>query len=158
MAPKPLVYLLAITAAGIASVSAVALPEPKPFTIPADVEILDLRTEEDKASGGIDKRTNGAVYVCKAIDFDANQGCKLLYTSFNAPTNLVNTEYNNVISSAGADAGTVCQFYDGFYNNDCGGQGSLYIDNPGKSDFRQYSWNNGAGTWNDIVSCIKCTW
>lgn len=51
MAPKFLFALLA-AAVGISSVSAAALPEaapvPAPFVIPDDVEILDLRTEEDK--------------------------------------------------------------------------------------------------------------
>lgn len=48
MASKALLSILAIAATGIFSVSAAALPELKAFTIPADVEILDLRTEEDK--------------------------------------------------------------------------------------------------------------
>lgn len=51
MAPKFFFALLA-AAIGISSVSAAALPEaapvPAPFTIPDDVEILDLRTDEDK--------------------------------------------------------------------------------------------------------------
>lgn len=58
------------------------------------------------------KRTNGGIYVCKAINFDANQGCKLIVTSWGNPTSLVGTDYNNVISSAGADAGTNCQFFE----------------------------------------------
>lgn len=51
MAPKLLFTLLAV-AVGTSSVSAAALPEAAPvaapFTIPDDVEILDLRTDEDK--------------------------------------------------------------------------------------------------------------
>lgn len=50
MAPKIFLYLLA-AASTIASVSAIAIPEaaPAPFVIPEDVEILDLRTDADKA-------------------------------------------------------------------------------------------------------------
>jgi len=49
MAPKILFYLLA-AAATFTSVTAVAIPEPSSnFVIPEDVEILDLRTDEDKA-------------------------------------------------------------------------------------------------------------
>ncbi|KAF2188552.1 hypothetical protein K469DRAFT_748338 [Zopfia rhizophila CBS 207.26] len=152
MAPRVLLYLLA-AAAGITSVSAAALPEPAPFSIPADAEILDLRTEEDKKLG---KRVNGGVYVCKAINFDANQGCKLILTTWGNPTSLVGSDYNNVISSAGADSGTNCQFFDAF-NGDCIGQGYLPINNPGISDFTQFPWAGGGGqTWNDITSCIKC--
>ncbi|KAH8597335.1 hypothetical protein B0O99DRAFT_685244 [Bisporella sp. PMI_857] len=159
MVSKNILSFILAAAVGISSVSAaaVAVPEaaPAPFVIPDDVEILDLRTEEDKALTPLSKRVNGGIYVCKAINFDASQGCKLIVTSWGADTSLLNTDYNNVISSAGADAGTTCQFYDA-YSGSCTGQGYLYIDNPGISDFRNFPWNNGAGNWNDITSCIKC--
>jgi hypothetical protein len=53
MAPKSLIYILVIAATSLTTATAAALPEPMPFSIPADVEILDLRTEADKASGAI---------------------------------------------------------------------------------------------------------
>ncbi|KAF2007055.1 hypothetical protein P154DRAFT_569754 [Amniculicola lignicola CBS 123094] len=159
MAPKIFFYLFA--AAGITTATAAAVPDaapaPVPFTIPSDVEILDLRTEEDKKSGKAHKRTPGGVYVCKAIEFDAKQGCKLIVTSWGNPTSLIGTEYNNVISSAGADVGTNCQFFDAFSNGQCTGQGYLDINNPGLGDFRTVPWaGDKAVSWNDITTCIKC--
>lgn len=50
MAPKSLLSLFLIAAAGVNYVTAAALPEAMPFTIPSDVKIVDLRTEEDKAN------------------------------------------------------------------------------------------------------------
>lgn len=147
MAPKMLYYLLAVASAiTSASAVAIAIPEaaPAPFVIPEDVEVLDLRTDSDKALVRLifqylfsslcenfpslgrskhviswtnwilnqGKRVNGGVYICKAINFDANQGCVLIVTSWGNPTSLVGTEWNNAISSAGADPGTNCQFFE----------------------------------------------
>ncbi|KAF2789185.1 hypothetical protein K505DRAFT_341479 [Melanomma pulvis-pyrius CBS 109.77] len=115
-----LILALLTASVSVASVSAAALPDanpaPTPFAIPSDVEIVDLRSDAEKAMSpikrGLVKRVNGGVYVCKAINFDASQGCALLVLGFNQDTSLVNTEWNNAISSAGADPNNDCFFYE----------------------------------------------
>jgi hypothetical protein len=107
------------------------------------------------------KRQPGGVYICKAIYFDAKQGCKSVVVSNGQAYSLVGTDYNNAISSAGPDVEVKqCRFYDGFDANakDCSG---WYLDlyYPGYDDFRNFTWGGGGGiTWNDITSCIKCWW
>jgi len=41
----------------------------------------------------------------------------------------------------------------------CNGKGSLNIANPGFDDLQNVKWDTNTGqTWNDVISCIRCTW